>query len=454
MIFYLCIAFLFSSIFAEENYTIASEKASFDGNTLSLSNNIQIEHTLGKLCAKEAFLEDADKKDFRLHLKGDVALFLKTGAVLKSEDATFDSNSSKITFSSLKTKVSFEDTILSKNNKKNKITLSCHNIDCLFSNFKTFEKTSLKDISYLSFLDDVHLTYDDFNFFGEKATLQKDELNNSIILFYPKKDGLCHFQYEKNQIETLFAKINLKEKNLFLEKPKGLLSSDDKSIFFSCNTLKWQNFNQNLFLEGDVFIDYKENGFLKSDAVTLVKNSQKNDISKILAQGKTNISLVNKNNEVTSELSCNGTIELDNEKGYILAINSQKNEDQLIFQDGMLTLSAKKASLSYTPAHKLQNVLLEDNVRFIYHQKDAKIGCGIANKVFYDPSSKEIVLSSLDKKKVLFWQDDDSIRLSAKEIHISQKDKDSIKGIGDVRFAFNFEEEKLIKEIFSRYVNE
>ena len=48
---------------------------------------------------------------------------------------------------------------------------------------------------------------------------------------------------------------------------------------------------------------------------------------------------------------------------------------------------------------------------------------------------------------------DNSLRLSAKEIIINQKNITDIKGIGDVRFTFNLEEENLIHDIFSKYVN-
>ncbi|NGX35125.1 MAG: hypothetical protein K1060chlam1_01495, partial [Candidatus Anoxychlamydiales bacterium] len=65
----------------------------------------------------------------------------------------------------------------------------------------------------------------------------------------------------------------------------------------------------------------------------------------------------------------------------------------------------------------------------------------------------KVLLSSEKNKKVLFWQEDKSLKLSANEIHINPKEKNDIKGLGDVRFTFNLEEENLIHEIFSKYTN-
>ncbi|MBI5345785.1 MAG: hypothetical protein HZB76_01395 [Chlamydiae bacterium] len=442
------------SLFAEEPLQIASKNGSFDGSLFSLSNNIQIEHKFGKISAQEAFIEDADKNSFRLNLKGRVTLNLKSGAVLKSDTASFDSASSKISFLDLKDKVTYEDTIISKHTQKNKLFLSAHNLECLFANFKSFDKASLNDLVSLTFFDDVHFIFDDqFHCYSEKAICQKDELGAFKILLYPLKDKI-HFQFEQNKIDATFAKVDLKNNDFVLTKPSGELSLFDyKNISFSSDEIKWQNFNQSLSLSGNVILDYKNNGSIKSDEIIIIKHPYQKSISKILTKGKTDLSMF-KTSKVASRLSCNGTIELDNDKGTILCLSNKNLNDELIFQDDQLTVSSKKAFLNYSKDQKLQNVLLEDNVRFVYRKKDNTLGFGIADIISYNPISKELTLKSLPEKKVLFWQDDDSVHLSAKEIEVNRRNKDSIKGVGDVRFAFNLEEEKLIKDIFTRYLRD
>ena len=141
-------------------------------------------------------------------------------------------------------------------------------------------------------------------------------------------------------------------------------------------------------------------------------------------------------------------------KKKIISAFSFKNPDEdIIYEDTKVFISSKKAKSSYDNDNNLQDLILEKDVHFIYKKDGIPVGYGIADKIEYFPNDNLIKLKSDENKKVLFWQADNSTKLSAKEIIINQKEKNDIKGIGDVRFTFNLEEENLIHEIFSKYTS-
>ncbi len=444
---------LSSTLFGQIEYKFRSENAEFDGNDLLLSGKFAIEHKFGKIVAGKAKFLNFDKNRFEwIFLNDNVQLILNSGGVLESERADFDIINQKITFLS-QDQVSFTDILTKKNNKQIYLKILSDLVECKI-NSESITNPSLQDLSSISFLNNAHIIYDEkLHCYGDKAVYHKDQITDPFVSFYPKKNGFCLFVHDKDEIKANFAKFNLREHDLFLEMPKGQLITnvkDNSLLLFSSDELYWHNFEHTLLLKKNVFIDHKAIGYLQSEEVEFIKKIKDNSLHKIISSGKTNINFYNKNENILSQLICNGVIELDNEKKKIIALSKNDPEDLLTFHDEMVTICAKKANIEYTVEEKLKNIVLEDSIRFIYKKDQNTLGYGIADKISYNPYTKILKLSSLSDKKVLFWQDDDAIRLSATEIDINNKE--SIKGIGDVRFTFDLNEEELFKEIFSQYI--
>ena len=74
----------------------------------------------------------------------------------------------------------------------------------------------------------------------------------------------------------------------------------------------------------------------------------------------------------------------------------------------------------------------------------------IADFLIYDPDRKILTLKSIDTNRVLLWQGKD-FKISAAEIQI-HPDKE-IKGIGNVHFTFNKEENKHFYKIFENHLH-
>ncbi|MFA6502609.1 MAG: hypothetical protein WCT85_07450, partial [Parachlamydiales bacterium] len=240
---------------------------------------------------------------------------------------------------------------------------------------------------------------------------------------------------------------------LILQNPSGTIRNMFKknTIFcFSSDKLFWQNFENALLLKGNVKIIDSEFGTIDSEEIEIIKKFKENNLKKIIARKNSSLNFFAKNK---GKLTSKGVLEIDHEKKIISAFNIKNQNEDLIYEDPNVFITSKKAKSSYDSDNNIQDIILENDVHFIYKKDNNSIGYGIADKIEYFPNEHRIKLLSYENKKVLFWQADNSIRLSAKEIIINQKEKNDIKGIGDVRFAFNLEEENLIHEIFSKYLN-
>jgi len=94
---------------------------------------------------------------------------------------------------------------------------------------------------------------------------------------------------------------------------------------------------------------------------------------------------------------------------------------------------------------------LTGGVRLYSTKTEDKQTFALADELFYHPSTGMITLHGDAPKKVLLWQDDRRLSSPAIEItHDPKKKTKEIKGIGDVRFSFNAEEEALFRKMFNQ----
>nr|NGX36025.1 hypothetical protein [Candidatus Anoxychlamydiales bacterium] len=318
---------------------------------------------------------------------------------------------------------------------------------------------NIEDIYSIAFINNVVLSIDEkLNIFSNRAVFEKNQ-NNSNVFLYPKEQDLCLFKYENNEITAKEARLDLESFNLFLKEPKGTIKNmlkKENTVSFRSDELFWHNFENAFLLSGHVNVIDPEFGIINSDEVEIIKKIKQNQLRKIISRKNTTINFFSKNQ---TSLKTKGIIELDHEKKCISAFSSKNpkkspsyQDEDLVYKDLNVTIRAKRATLKYTDKNDVEKIILENSVRFIY-QNQGYIGYGIADKIEYFPNEKNIKLISEDDKKVLFWKEDNSLNLSANEIHINQKEKNDIKGLGDVRFTFNLDEENLIHDIFSKYVS-
>jgi hypothetical protein len=71
--------------------------------------------------------------------------------------------------------------------------------------------------------------------------------------------------------------------------------------------------------------------------------------------------------------------------------------------------------------------------------------------VTYSPTTRTFILGADPGKRVLFLNQEENLRVSAQEVHITEDPttkKQTVKGIGNVQLSFTTEEEALLKKWF------
>lgn len=272
---------------------------------------------------------------------------------------------------------------------------------------------------------------------SEKAKL---DLLSKNMLFYSDKEG-SDFQYNNDKVHSLSTSINLKNKEIRLEKPKGTINEFLEASNFSADTFILNNREKKALLQNHVILCKEGLGTLESEQIELSKPDKQ-----AISIGKT--TLISPN----FSISCDGRVILDDIKKTIFV----KADNQLTLKDEKIMVFADRALFFYKNNFQVEKIILDGNIRFMSNYISNTTSYGTADKINYFPPIKEIYLLSNPGKKVLFWQEDNSLTLSANEIQISKDkltNKEVIKGIGKVRFSFNFEEDKFLHEIFSKYMS-
>ena len=172
--------------------------------------------------------------------------------------------------------------------------------------------------------------------------------------------------------------------------------------------------------------------------------------------GNCRLNFIDKTQKKCSTITCPGQVIMDNEKKEIYTCA----EEKILFKDEALSVLANKAEVSY----QIQNgtlqpvgIILQGEVKLISKTNFGSTSYGFCDKIAYSPADKNLILYADENKKVLFWQDDNSLSICSDEIRIT-RDKaaksQEVQSIGNARFVFNFEEENFIHEFIDQFVGQ
>jgi len=417
-----------------QNFSLSSQNVHFDGQTLKLSGDICLDHDIGKLKAKDArFEKEQNGKLSHIFLKGDVELVLKTGGRLTSETAYVDLNKQTIELSSANKKIIFEDFQLAD---KTPLFLSGHKVKCRLKS-TSLQKASLQDVIFLSFYDNVEITYDtDFHVNGDKAKYAKGKNGNGEIFIYAKSKS-CRLSYHENEATASFCHILLDDQKLELKNSKGYYNTPFGLMNFSSEKLYFDKLQEKITLEKNIIIENASIGKLHAEQVEISKNKLKTD-------GKTKLTFP----DHKTQISCQGHAILDNTKK-ILVVKALHDDEQVLLQDEDITILTDQLLVHYEKNLKIKEMILEGNIRASINAS-GNMTYGYADKIIYSFINKDLVFTSEPDKRVVFWQDSNQMKLSTKELKITKSR--NIEGIGNVRFSFDIAEGKYFKKMFSKYM--
>jgi hypothetical protein len=372
-----------------------AEKAIYDGTTFSLLKNFHLEHPQGSISAEkvEAYVQFNSKEEplKSIAFEQDVIFILKEKGSLCCQKATIDLKSLKGHF---------------------------YGSPAIYRSPTSIEQNQSPISLKGQFIE---------------ATLKHD----------PEKSG-------RYTIESLSAIGNVS-----IETSQNLHVRSDKAIYHK----------DELTLKGATEVAYRAHDTLKNDREICLHCSEiqgKKQFNRITAEGHTVLHHLEPISQRAFWVVCDGTVNVDHVKKTITLDSVRDSLDnvcagkQVLFYDPLGEVQADKATILYDSINgklMLTKISLEGNVYLVDHQTIGEtkepLHYGIADFAEYAPESKEIYFSSLPGQRVLFDDKLNRLQVSAPALRITRdatSKKESIKGIGDVRFHFlESELEKLHK---------
>lgn len=434
--------------------SLSSSNASYDGNALVLKGQVILDHGLGKMRAEEAVLERQEAgKDFPfslIHLQKDVLLALKNSAELKCDSADFD-------FTALKGNLFAADRVIYTNQLKQKkgdsllFRLLSKGVEVhLQKSGQTNQKTDY-DIETLIAQESVQIDYTDhFTLLADKAIYNKTTLSAT-----PKDaETRCQLKHGDDLIDATAIHLDLLHSRLSLAHPRGLIrtilapEAQKGELLFTSDALTWDSPKNTLMLKGNVQMTEPSLGTLSADdEIHLVQG--KDRLSTIRTKGKTSLLSLNKH-----RLLAFGSLLIDRDH-FHASIESPANAlevgQQIYYEEEEVAIFADKAAIEYAENFAPVSIALKGNVRLFSRDTQKPPRFGLADRVTYSPTTRTFILGADPGKRVLFLNEEDNLRVSAQEVHITEDPttkKQTVKGIGNVQLTFSTEEELLLKKFF------
>lgn len=406
------------------NSSIASQDASYDGSALHLEGDVSLEHGFGIMKAGKASLtrQIESQTDFPfacIELEQHVKIDLSTQAKVECEKAVLD-------FSTLQGALSSPDHV--------------YYVDVINTiPFELFTpqldlqmaKNSTYTIEKAHATRGVRLLYDSlYQLETETIFLSEEEMQGP---------NPCIWTYQDDRVDAERFELDLSQNELHLHKASGHLSSFSKGLaHFTAETLHWKHTENHLTLQGSPKVEDSGLGEITSNQ-EIALLLQDHTLHHLITTGETTLISV-KGHRLTTE----GSIDI-NRESHIATILSP-----LVYEEDELTLEAQQAQIHYQEDDQglhPSSIELEGRVK-IFSQDIQAMGAILT----YDPETRHCILKGSEGQKVLLARNQDQLRMSAPEVHITYdpvSKEQQVRGIGHVVFSLSLEEQKLLNQVFS-----
>lgn len=272
----------------------------------------------------------------------------------------------------------------------------------------------------------------------DKASI--DFLNKHIHLSATDK---VLFHDPRGDIFAESVSINAAEKILTLFKPSGKLQNTfslaiTKDAVLSADIAQWDYKNNTLTLFANSLFQEPDNYKIISVGNVIIHNfiqDRSLAISHIETTGPTSFI---KEGEIRIE--CDGKLLFDKLTGELTSLDANA---PIKFIRSQMSICAEKAALTY-----LENK--PTSISFFGNVKINNEGIvGVADRINYYVQEKRVELLANGEGKVLFWNTNKSLQMSAHQLLIEKDPKsgsDMIRGVGKVQFSFeDAEKNELLK---------
>lgn len=316
----------------------------------------------------------------------------------------------------------------------------------LYQRLPSEESSSVAGLLILSMNDDSHVPCQLTSLQGDRMTaesIEVDLINRTLRL--AKSSGQINFEREKLEHEK-----NPKQK-----------------IEFAAENIVWNDRDQILHMSGNVSLMQNEKIKLETD--------HELHISQTVANGKRTIRAIDspRDTVLTYEdlkqgrehsIRCPGPLTIDHEKQEIILQGLLEGPEgefkQVSIEDALGEMHADKITITYDWERRNfypNNIILEGDVRLLNQSTGGKKLSGamrhyaLADRVDYFPKKQEMILKCTEGSRVLLLDKVNNVQMSAPSLTILRDvatGKETIRGLGNVRFSFVEKEIEQLNQFF------
>lgn len=472
--------------------SVDAAHVNYDGKIMTLKGNAVVDHCLGHMAAEHMTLSEttSSKKGQFNHLELDdqVCLTFKEGGTLTCAKATLDYPTLLGNFSSAPGQpfVVYRENCKAKDEKMACLMVQSRRMSIhLASDFQSNPvQNSIAEITA-----DEHVTVNYNQEFAADAdhavyhrldplvNLSKKGFSGLITMRSAEEGGsLCKItNISGDIIQATEVNIDTNTNKLTFNFPIGIIQSVQKDalnsrVDFTADLLIWDDHLGSMTLKGNVDVYQEGIGNLKNKGeVQIFQHALegKRSLKAIESQGETVISYKDIQGNINHSLTCFGPMKVDHVKMETKLYSPKEpdgtilEEKQVFFEDARGDIYADNALIQYKieeGALKPSKIILAGHVKIsnrlvaVADSNQTVLQYVLADRVVFYPDTKEMLFKASKGKRVLFFDKVNTIELSAPAIKIIRDKatkKESIQGIGDVRFSFVEHEFEQLRKRFS-----
>lgn len=484
LIFLFCI--IFNSLFAQESkpVVIDADIVDYNGKIITLQGNSTVDHELGKIRAQQITLipDNEDKKLRFAYLKmhDEVEIALHDGGQLSCENAEIDYHKLTGNFSGGPQQ---EYVIYTENLKGRdpKVMIPLQIKSRLMGIHLRRENqpgsSGALVISQITADNDVSVNYNnDFRSIADHGLYERQEQGQGFLsLGANEQSGICQVSNRNGDlINANKISIDTSKRELQFDSPKGSIFTHngdelDSEIDFSCGNMAWNEPQDVLILRDQVEVNYKGVGALTNpDEIrihrTLIDGHKK--VSMIDGIGHSVLNYRDEKKNESHVLTTHNSFVLDRQRMQA-HLDSPRDANknvlenlQVHFADSMGEIYADEMYVNYQEINNRMTpvkIFLKGNVWLLSRSSADKEDPGkilqfaMADRLEYDVPTKEMLCMADGNKRVLFFDKNNNLQVSAPSVKARRDPltkKDAIQGMGDVRFSFIEKEYEQLKKRF------
>jgi hypothetical protein len=499
---------LYSPLFShlqKPQMSVSSGEAQFNGKEAVLIGEVSIRHGLGQITAHRIAMvplkgDEVKKRAALFKISEDVEIQLEGGGCLSCQSAEIDYTKMQGVF-------------LGNHSHPNVVYRHFKSGDAeaaatplfvvksrqmkadLIKTASSEDQRSRAVVKDIYALGDVAVTYQQkYSINAQAAHYQRiipNDLNADVRLAgrisFTGESGCSLSTTDGDSVIADSMEVDTNEQKLSLVHPKGALKVDShrqqkegngdgamkKELTFSADALIWDHPKQQQHLKGDVHLILDNAIEVKTPYELVLVQGEINGrttIHTVTAPQLTEVIFNDLEKEVQHKIHCPGRMIIDHRQCCITFENDRDHapdsndettqRNQVTLENNYGEMFADRVEINYfSDGHQTYpvKVILTGAVRLInrFNGHLQEVGgilhYAMADRLEYHPITQEMILSSPEGNRVLFFDKVNNVQMSAPSLIVNkdkQTQRETVRGIGDVRFTFIERELKQLKRYF------